>query len=392
MASYTEVPVLHEFAFPAACNGLEVTGDQESIVAVGTYTPSLMIYDLLNHAQKCERHTAEETKKLCLVGDDWRKIALLQKGRAVEFHTRFGRHHAIQIPKEGRDIKADGIRAELLVAGKGAQVYRFNMEEGRHYRPIESQVQEIECIAISGTHSLYGVCGAGGAMELVDSRDRTSARATAADEPTQAITACTFSDDGLHFSVGTAEGVVLSYDLRSHTPLLRKDHQYEFPIKEIQYQKKSVLSMDRKGVKVWDKHTGRTHAAVEPGFDTNAFCVSDGLLFVGGDDPRVRSFYVPKLGMIPRWCASLENATEEMAEKSSEAFFTDYRFVSQEGLAALGLEGEVGRRARVYMHGYLVDRDLYNQRHREPGPAPAPSRLAPSGRQGKLPEDKNGNF
>ena len=68
------------------------------------------------------------------------------------------------------------------------------------------------------------------------------------------VTALTFSDDGLHFCVGTSTGHVLKYDLRRPTPLLIKDHQYGFPIKKISFHSsEKILSCDTKIIKIWNE-------------------------------------------------------------------------------------------------------------------------------------------
>ena len=49
---------------------------------------------------------------------------------------------------------------------------------------------------------------------------------------------------------------VLLYDLRSDKPLLIKDHQYELPIKSIEFHDTLdlVMSMDSKILKLWNRN------------------------------------------------------------------------------------------------------------------------------------------
>lgn len=69
------------------------------------------------------------------------------------------------------------------------------------------------------------------------------------------ITCVKFADDGLTFSVGVSTGQVLVYDLRRPTPIIIKDHQYGFPIKNIIYHGSgNIVSADTKIVKIWDKN------------------------------------------------------------------------------------------------------------------------------------------
>jgi ribosome biogenesis protein ENP2 len=358
MAKTIPLSVIHDFKFPAACNLLKTTDDGETIVSAGTYKPVMAIYELTQHSLKCERNCDSETKALTLLGNDWRKIALLQKNRTVEFHTRFGKHYTLPLPRQGHTMAGDLTRAEVLVGGNG-ELFRFNMEEGRFYSPLKNGVARIESLSLSRAHGLYALFGLGGEMEFVDPRDRSVVKSTSIPDP---IMSSAFEDGGLFFSVGTASGKVFSYDIRSQSPLFVKDHMYEFPIKQVAYHGRNVLSLDKKGVKIWERGAGKTLCSIETGFDLNTFCFSEGILFVGGESQDVQTFYVPLLGIIPKWCSHLERVTEEMAEERRDLFFDKYRFVTREELGALGMEEEVGKSVRVYMHGFLVDKSLCGKR------------------------------
>lgn len=63
-----------------------------------------------------------------------------------------------------------------------------------------------------------------------------------------------------------------------------------------------------------------------------------------------------------RWCAFLENLTEEMEETSSAVLYDDYRFVTAAELQRLGIESAVGTALlRPYMHGFFIDNRLYGK-------------------------------
>lgn len=49
------------------------------------------------------------------------------------------------------------------------------------------------------------------------------------------LTAVRFDDSGLHCAVGTSNGLVALYDLRSSRPLLVKDHMYGDKITDIKF-------------------------------------------------------------------------------------------------------------------------------------------------------------
>lgn len=118
--------------------------------------------------------------------------------------------------------------------------------------------------SINSANQLFGFGGVDGVVEFWHPRQRkklgsidvSSALLRFSDtiESPIEITALTFANDGLHFSVGTSSGHVLNYDLRRPTPLLIKDHQYGFPIKDICYHSsEKILSSDTKIVKIWNR-------------------------------------------------------------------------------------------------------------------------------------------
>ncbi|OAG29967.1 ribosome biogenesis protein ENP2 [Nematocida displodere] len=359
MVNSTEVCILHGFEFHSSCNTLEVTQDQETVIGTGSYKPCMAVFDLLGHTQKFERNTDEETIKIAALGQDWKKLALLHKTGKLEFHTQFGKYYTVDLPQECRDMKADLVRGEVLASGKEASIFRFTTVEGKFLAPIATKVSDIEGIALNTTHSLYGACGKGGEFEFIDARSQTSIRTSSLGSA--AATSCTFSEDGLLFGVGTHEGLSALYDLRSPKPLLEKDQNNDFPIKKIQIQKKTVITTDKKAVKVWSRQTGKTLASAEPGFQINASATSEGILFIGGDSPDMKTYYVPELGGIPKWCSYLEHSTEEMFEAKKETYFNHYRFLTQEDLYALNLQKEIGKEVKPHMHGYLVPKDLFEK-------------------------------
>ncbi len=77
--------------------------------------------------------------------------------------------------------------------------------------------------------------------------------------PGEELTALRFDDSGLHVAVGTRNGLVALYDLRSTRPLVVKDHMYGSRIVDIKFHSygadasahnRRVISTDRHIVKV----------------------------------------------------------------------------------------------------------------------------------------------
>ncbi|CAF5024829.1 unnamed protein product, partial [Rotaria socialis] len=64
--------------------------------------------------------------------------------------------------------------------------------------------------------------------------------------------------DALNIAVGTSTGQILMFDIRSNKPYFIKDHNYNLPIKRIDFHALNddyVLSIDKKICKIWNRHT-----------------------------------------------------------------------------------------------------------------------------------------
>ena len=209
-------------------------------------------------------------------------------------------------------------------------------------------------------------------------------------------TAVTLDRDGLTLAAGTSEGDVLLYDLRRERPLQRKSHNYGLPIKRIAFHRRggdddagaaggaTVMSADKKVIKLWSAATGRDVTTIEGSADINDFCLvpagigggggeglgfagDSGLLLVPSEQPRIQSFYVPLLGPAPRWVSFLDSITEELEEEQrsgahASAVFDDYKFVTRDELTSLGMAHAIGTPlVRAHMHGFFLDARLYKK-------------------------------
>ena len=54
-------------------------------------------------------------------------------------------------------------------------------------------------------------------------------------QPGEELRALRFSESGLHCAVGTSNGLVAVFDLRSSKPTVIKDHMYDAPIVDIKF-------------------------------------------------------------------------------------------------------------------------------------------------------------
>lgn len=57
-------------------------------------------------------------------------------------------------------------------------------------------------------------------------------------------------------------------------------------------------------------------------------------------------------GPAPKWCAFLDNLTEELESSASQTVYDDYKFITKQELESLGLDHLLGTNLlRAYMHG-----------------------------------------
>merc|ERR550537_1025743 len=125
-----------------------------------------------------------------------------------------------------------------------------------------------------------------------------------------------------------------------------------------------VGSADTKSVKVWDASSGAMAASVESPHTINhlTFCPRSGLFFCANDQTRVGVYFVPALGLAPKWCSFLDNITEELEESTQKTVYEDYQFVTPADLEQLGAMELVGTKfLQPYMHGYFMDHRLHGK-------------------------------
>ena len=443
------VELIQDFAMPASSSKLVQSADGRYIVAAGTYPPRIRCYDVHELAMKFERYVNAEIIDTVLLGEDYGKLALLMADRTIAFHAHYGAHESIRIPSFGRAMTYEPSTCELLVAAKGTQVYRINLEEGRFSEPWEfgedrgNDATSGTSLAVHPRHALLAlgcdngcvrfwdsrssdtqrrpflkldVCGALSSLgySLDESWQENSSRSSTAKE----ISSIAYDASGLYMAIGTGNGLVALYDVRSSRPLFVQEHKHGSSIHTVRFHSSSgmVLSSDEKLIKVWRyKPTENIqlsiHEDAEPNGDgdltfassqlgsvkvniegtgklTNFIIAGDekdptgersGLVLCATEQPKMDSFYIPALGVAPKWCSYLENITEELEERDlkrdgsglnaddmlqsgQETVFENYKFVSRDDLDKLGISNLIGTpMLRGYMHGFFIDIKLYNR-------------------------------
>ncbi|XP_060810896.1 nucleolar protein 10 [Amyelois transitella] len=369
------IELIQEFDMPGVSTSLRTSKDGQYIMATGIYKPRVKCFDVNNLSLKFERCLDSEVVTFEILSDDYSKIVFLQCDRYVEFHVGHGRHYRLRVPRFGRDIAYHKPSCDLFVVGASAEVYRLNLELGKFLAPLTTKATEINCCGVNEEHGLLVVGTESGHVEAWDPRTKSSqgildcalycTDSEYKNESLPAITALKF-DGPLRMGVGTSTGHVLLYDIRSSKPLLVKDHMNEMPIKKIEFHKHHdfVYSMDSTIVKIWNKNSGKQYTSIESSVDFNDLCVipNTGLCMMAVEDQKMQIYYIPSLGPAPKWCAFLDNLTEEMESSTLQTVYDDYKFVTKQELESLGLDHLLGTNLlRAYMHGYFVDVRLYKR-------------------------------
>lgn len=384
----------------------------------GTYKPQIHTHYLPHLSLSFSRHTISLNTTFLFLSTDYTKSLHLQADRSIEFHTPQGCHYTTRIPRYGRDLKYDRRSAEALIPAVGVnengtgEVYRLNLEVGRYMRAYEVDVGGDDMASTGGgtlqggiavgsvntaaiaeeSHNLLAFGTSIGTVEFWDPRSRNRVGILQAPaEPDhidgrQEITALEFHRSGLNLATGSSSGLIHLYDLRSPTPILKKDQGYGFPIRTLIYLTSStssraqlnepkILAADKRIIKIWDQRDGAPWTSVEPAVDLNsvAWCKDSGMLLTANEGRQQHAFFIPQLGPAPKWCSFLDNLVEEMAEDPNDpnAFtkqragevYDNYKFLTVQQLESLNLSHLVGTTSllRPYMHGYFVAQRLYEE-------------------------------
>ena len=283
----------------------------------------------------------------------------------------------------------DQARANLLIAGSCSEIFRVDLEEGIFCEPMQSNLEAINAMAINPALPLLVCAGDGGIVETWDLREdgtkpmsELNVYVDGDDETVpKACTSIAFSSDGMKMAVGTAAGVVRVYDVRSNKAICERDHYNGLPILSVEFHKpregeneEMIVSADAKAVKLWHySNKGKTDLFTSLENDTQirhfTMWPNSGMVLVANDQDRCGAFFIPALGVAPKWCSFLDSMTEELEEKPTSTVFDNYVFVTTEQLHQLNADHLVGTNMlQPYMHGFFMDHRLHQKLKRASEP------------------------
>lgn len=295
--NFREAETIRDFQYPVSCVDMSLTEDRRYLLSAGVYKPSIRIYDLDNLSLKAERHL--EADPVCIVplSEDFSKLCVLRCDRMVEFHAKYGHHESVRLPSVCFDLCFNKFRAEIAAGGRGREVYRFNLEQGRFLKSYYTGLEEVRSIEMSVASGLVAV-GGDCRIEFIDQRSREVVRAADYEE---SPTCMAFSENGVDFGVGTSEGAVFFHDLRARKELFRNEHSTG--IRRVLFNGKTLVSADSRAVRFCSRG-GELGELVEK----NINCIESdgGVVFLGLDSGAMKTVLSAELGETPSWCRLLE--------------------------------------------------------------------------------------
>ncbi|KAL2115902.1 hypothetical protein VTJ04DRAFT_10157 [Mycothermus thermophilus] len=384
--------LLQEFSFDEASNCVRVSEDGNWIMSSGTYKPQFHVHSTQELSLSFSRHTKSENTTFLLLSSDYTKSVHLQTNRTLEFHTPMGCHYEIRIPRFGRDLAYLRQSTEVLVPAVGlssdgsgyGEVFRLDLERGQFLRPWQVDVGEDDApeglqggvhvgavnVAAVAERS-HGLCAFGTTIGTVEFFDpRTKGRVAVLGGHDGEVTALDYSQDGLSLALGTSTGQIRIFDLRNPRPIFKKDQGMGLPIKNLIHlrtptDERKLLSADKRIIKIWDEQTGDLWTSVEPLVDLNfvTHVPDSGMILTANEGKHMHAFFIPNLGLAPRWCHFLDNLVHEMENEKQTETYDNYKFLTKPELKSLSLDHLIGKTnlLRPYMHGYFVAAKLYDQ-------------------------------
>eukprot|EP01083_Nonionella_stella_P185836 678775_1 len=366
------VEFIQDAVFPTSTLQVKMSDDGMWMMATGLYPPKIKMFDLSELTIKFERGLESEPIDFCFLSENWEKFVVLRDHRWMEFHSRHGKHYNMRMPLIGTCMAYNKPMCELYTGTIKNIVLRANLEQGRYYAPYETSLEHITCCDTDTTHLLSAFGGANGVVECWDPRQKECiAKLDMYDSipsisPTPEISKIKFGTDGLSLAVGLSSGHLGVYDLRRQKPLHVLNHRNKISIRDIAFHQQSskIISCDAKTIRYWEQASGELYTVITPAEPINNLAVVDnsGVIFVAQEQHRIGAYYVPSVGIAPKWCPFLDNMTEELEESKYKSIYVDYKFVSRDELEALGLEHLMGTNIlKPYMHGFFMDIKLYRR-------------------------------
>ncbi|KAL7670552.1 hypothetical protein ACOME3_005487 [Neoechinorhynchus agilis] len=349
------IQLIQDFEMPDVCHEVKVSPDGRYAIAAGTYKPRVRCYELSETSMKYEQGMDYEIVKTCFLSPDFSKLVFLLEDRRLEFHVNGLRYFRMRVPVVASDMVFSSEQAELYIAGE-SKIHRLNLEHGRFMAPFDIHDECKRC-CLNNEFNFLAVGTTWGHVQMWDPRARTMvAKCTIPATFRQpSVTAIDFDPEAPYrMAIGTSNGLVHIYDIRSSNPLISKDNGVHV-IETMFIHDQQVATCDRRYLRIFNHTNGHQKLVVPSTKKINSMCIpqrGSGLIFVPTDSPKIHTYFIPDLGPAPTWCSYLDTIVEELKESVvwNDAY-DGYRFVSRNELEELDLGKYL---STSFAHPYLM--------------------------------------
>ncbi|KAL7712101.1 Nucleolar protein [Entamoeba marina] len=291
--------------FPVNTQRVLFSPDGMYLGASGMYPPRVRVYELDQLSMKFERHLDAEIQEMMFLEDDYTKSWIFISDKTVEFHNKGGIQCKIKIPKIGRDFKYLSSNCNTYIA-TSENLDILNLYEGKFYESIPIS-NPTNCLALSDKYQLI-FCGCdNGVVSVVDPISNQQVNTLNVNEniinkydasgntlSSVDVTSIAY-DNNLQITVGTSNGNVLTYDIRSSKPILSNYHQNRLPIIKTMYHTTQngefIVTTDANIVKFNNKLDGKLIAPLESSrrsvISDVAIAKDSGLCILAGDFQKI---------------------------------------------------------------------------------------------------------
>ena len=389
------IELLHDLEFPHFARCIFRTPNGSHLFAAGDYPPRLKCFDVNQLSMKYSFNADMPILGGVSLSPDFRKFALRGEGRVITIHHSAAIVDRLRVPHIQRCLVYHENAGELISSGCSAELFRISLETGSFVESYKTCSQDgVNSMDIFASNGLIVAACENGVVEAIDPRSQKPAGHVTVTGPgslsghstRSPLTSVATDDGGVLFSCGTEDGSVMIYDLRLGKPLLQKQHMNGLPIVKTYFfkgrsattgQASYVLSADTRSLKIWSKLDGTNFTTLDSPVDIYDFtllkaqhnlappyeCDDSGVVCLCCDAPRVQVHFIPQLGVAPKWASFLDILTEELEEKDSTVVYEDFKFVSKEEMASLGITAQdvEDGKVRPAMHGCYIENALYRE-------------------------------
>lgn len=77
---------------------------------------------------KCMRGLDSEIVKFCMLGSDYKKVAMALADRNIELHAQYGKHYRTRVPKMPTDMVFNPFTCDLIVSSSSNELVRLSLD------------------------------------------------------------------------------------------------------------------------------------------------------------------------------------------------------------------------------------------------------------------------